>query len=158
MDKNYRGQCNLHLYLAGQYLAEYEAADTSKWGGHYQQACRESSMGQLYLAYQAHIADVITQQPLFPLVVPGGRFNAQFFADAEVPPELAELCEREKEAGWLCDMLSHDSLAAAAPAVDQNLIARDLGRVAESRELAVAQWLQELQSLVSRHRAVLMEY
>lgn len=158
MGKNYRGQCNLHLYLAGQYLAEYEAADTAKWGGHYPQACRESSIAQLHLAYQAHIADVIAQQPLFPLVVPGGRFNAQFFAGAELPPELTELCEREKEGGWLYDMLSHDNLLPAAPAVDNNLIARDLGSGGQSRELAVSEWLQELQSLVNRHRAVLIEY
>lgn len=159
MRESYRGQCNLHLYFAEQYLKEAQDQSEDAWGGHYHRACQDSILWQLLLAYRAHMADMIDQQPRFAQAIPQGHFTARSFPAADLPPELNELADREGEEGWLKSLVNHDFIvhpqALAAPA--DSLIASQAGPDFSDFSLCET-LLQELKSLIDRHRATLMEY
>ncbi len=159
---SYRSQCNLHLYFAEQYLRNMVSDVADDWSGHFPRACRESAVWQMQLAYQAHIADVIVQQPRFSLAVPNGVFRASSFQAAELPPEIMEMADRERE-GWLNALISYAFLES--PASSQGAhggLARDALIASDhlgNTELNDAEaWLAELKSLVTRHRSTLQEY
>jgi len=159
MRESYRGQCNLHLYFAEQYLKEARERDDSSWGGHYHRACQDSILWQLLLAYRAHMADMLDQQPRFAQPIPQGHFTARSFPAADLPPEINELADREGEEGWLKSLVTHDFIvhpqAVAAPS--DGLIASQ-GGVDFSDFSGCETILTELSSLIDRHRATLMEF
>jgi hypothetical protein len=156
MKESFRGQCNLHIYFAEQYLSLLQKTDTAEWGGHFHRATSESLAWQLSLAYQSHLVDLLDQQPKFGLAIPQGVFSASSFAGQELPPEILELADRETYSGWLKSIVDYPFLqtTSASPA---GVIASDssgAGRV----NVDFAECLTELKSLIARHRATLMEY
>lgn len=156
MKESFRGQCNLHIYFAEQYLAQLQTADAAEWGGHYSRATSESMICQLLLAYQCHLADLLDQQPKFGLALPQGAFNARSFVAPELPPEIIELADREDHSHWLKSLINYPFLQTAAVS-SAGVIASDAssdGRVS----LDLVDCLAELKSLIARHRATLMEY
>lgn len=156
MKESFRGQCNLHVYFAEQYLAQLKDMDSDQWGGHFKRATTESMIWQLMLAYQSHLADLIDQQPKFGLSIPQGLFNARSFVATELPPEIIELADREIQPGWLNSLVNYPFLQTAM-ASPSGVIASDAssaGRV----NLDLLECLAELKSLIARHRATLMEY
>jgi len=158
LKESFRGQCNLHVYFAEQYLAQLESADPTAWGGHIRRATSDSLVWQLQLAYQCHLADLIDQQPKFGLALPQGVFNARSFVAAELPPEIEELADRELEPGWLTVMQNYAFVqtAAASPA-RHGVLAWD-GQLEPEAAPDLAACLMELKSTIARHRATLMEY
>ncbi len=158
LKESFRGQCNLHVYFAEQYLAQLESSDPSDWGGHIRRACSDSLAWQLQLAYQCHLADLIDQQPKFGLALPQGLFNARSFDAEELPPEIEELAGREVEAGWLATIVNYAFLqtASASPA-PRGVLAWD-GQAELRPKPDLALCLSELKSMIARHRTTLMEY
>lgn len=156
MKESFRGQCNLHIYFAEQYLKQLGSADSEEWGGHFHRAVSESLTWQLLLAYQCHLADVLEQQPKFGISVPQGLFNARSFVALDLPPEIVELADREIHSPWLSSLVNYSFLqtAAASPA---GVIASDAGSTRRA-SVDYANCLAELKSLIARHRATLMEY
>ena len=158
LKESFRGQCNLHVYFAEQYLAQLESNDPRAWGGHIQRATADSLVWQLQLAYQCHLADVIDQQPKFGLVLPEGRFNARSFVAGELPPELDELAGREVEPGWLVNIVNYAFVqTVVANTAPQGVLAWD-GQLEAAVKPDLAECLNELKSMIARHRATLMEY
>ncbi len=158
LKESFRGQCNLHVYFAEQYLAQLESADPAEWGGHIRRATADSLVWQLQLAYQCHLADLIDQQPKFGLALPQGVFNARSFVAAELPPEIEELADRELEPGWLAVMQNYAFVqtTVASPA-RHGVLAWD-GQFEAEAAPDLAACLTELKSMIARHRATLMEY
>ncbi|MBW2941974.1 hypothetical protein [Zhongshania aquimaris] len=156
MKESFRGQSNLHIYFAEQYLTQLETTDKSEWGGHFHRATAESLIWQLLLAYQCHLADLLEQQPKFGLRVPAGHFNARSFTLAELPPEILELADREVHSPWLKSLVDYPFLQTVGSS-PSGLIASDATRL-ERIELDFAECLAELKSVIARHRATLMEY
>ena len=158
MKESYRGQCNLHLYLARQYLLQRDGAEPDAWGGHLARAAFESAIAQMRLAYQAHLLDIIEQQPLFKLPRPAEPFCARSFSAETLPPELLELADREAQPGWLQDLLGWPLLQApsAVALMQDNMIAKSQADGDDALDAAGS--LEELEAMVRRHRAVMMEY
>lgn len=156
--ESYRGQCNLHIYFAEQYLAQLEASDPRDWGGHIQRAIADSLVWQLLLAYQCHLADLIDQQPKFGLLLPLGQFNARSLVADELPPEIEELAGREVEPGWLATIINYPFVQTATTnRAPQGVLAWD-GQSESAVKPDLAECLIELKSTIVRHRATLMEY
>ena len=160
MKESYRGQCNLHLHFAKKTLQMLGVEADETWGGHYERAMVESVLWQLQLAYQAHLADMLTQQPKFPQTLPSGRvFTARDFKASELPPEILELADREIHSHWLqlITRYSYIKHPADISMSSPNLIAREQpADWPQANELEAS--LGELTELVARHRATLMEY
>ncbi len=159
MSETYRGQCNLHLYFARQYLQQARSDEPSQWGGHFQRACLESALWQLRLGYEAHLADLLFQQPRFSQPIPSGRLSAQALAVAEHPPEIAELADRERHdehLRWLMDY-AFIKQPKAAREYNPSLISA-VAVDADDELLRTEACLQFLSEMVSRHRGTLEEY
>ncbi len=158
LKESFRGQCNLHIYFAEQYLGQLDSTDANEWGGHIQRATTDSIAWQLLLAYQCHLADLIDQQPKFALTLPQGQFNARSFVADDLPPELEELAGREVEPGWLEVIVNYAFIqtTAASPA-PRGVLAWD-GQIEKAPKPDLAACLHELKSMIARHRATLMEY
>lgn len=156
MGESYRGQCNLHLYLARQYLAELTNGDSAMWGGHHARASQESAIHQLQLAYEAHLGDILFHQPRFQKSLPTGRVNARILAVGEYPPEIAELAEREVHDAQISYLVNYayvnrpDEGVAYSPDL--------IGSAKSSQEEDIKAVLESLTELVGRHRAGLLEY
>ncbi|GAB3374115.1 hypothetical protein NCG89_01840 [Spongiibacter taiwanensis] len=161
MRESYRGQCNLHTHFAKQFLAALAEEGGAHWGGHYPRAMADAVVWQLQLAYRAHLADMITQQPKFPQQLPAGNYFARDFEGREMPPEIVELADRERHTAWLKAMVSETFInapGAVMTAEVSGLIARD-SLATHSRDVdELQQWYDELLSIINRHRATLMEY
>lgn len=161
MRESYRGQCNLHTHFAKQFLAALAEQGGPNWGGHYARAMAEAVIWQLQLAYRAHLADMITQQPKFPQQLPRGNYYARDFSATELPPEIVELADRERHTPWLKALVAESFITepSAAKTVEvSGLIARD-SLATHCRDVGELQhWLDELLSIINRHRATLMEY
>lgn len=158
LKESFRGQCNLHVYFAEQYLAQLVSCDPSSWGGHIQRATADSLAWQLLLAYRCHLADLIDQQPKFGLALPQGHFDARSFVAEELPPELEELAGREVEPGWLDIIVNYPFIqTAVASTSPKGVLAWD-GQPEAQAKPDLAQCLIELKSMIARHRATLMEY
>lgn len=158
MKESFRGQCNLHIYFAEQYLNQLGSVDSAEWGGHFHRAASESLAWQLLLAYQCHLADVLEQQPKFGLRVPQGLFNARSFVESDLPPEIIELADRELHSPWLSSLVTYSFLqTTVASPTGVGVIASDANS-ARRVSLDFADCLAELKSLIARHRATLMEY
>lgn len=168
--ENYRGQCNLHLFLASQHLSELRSGDAAAWGGHYRRAQGEAVILQLQLAYQAHLADLIKQQPQYKQSIPAGCFSAaSLLADqtmGQLPPEFNELAERERLPGWLFDIVAFEFLlspstqgagvASHNPAV---IASQSSATPKPAEDAAHLQFLQtELSELINRQRGTAQEY
>ncbi|MBD2858528.1 hypothetical protein IB286_05850 [Spongiibacter sp. KMU-158] len=175
---SYRGQCNLHLYFAGQYLKNLSSPESeSGWGGHFVRAQTEAIIHQLQLAYCAHLADLLTLTPL-GFQLPCGIFTASSLAEIQLqnaPSEFSELLEREAVSGWLQDLLGFAYLRQPGKKKTYlesdgvELIGTDTRAtglldsaeaVAENPyDMAGLQTLHtELSALVTRHRNTLLEY
>ncbi|WP_372860541.1 DUF6586 family protein [Spongiibacter sp.] len=159
MSESYRGQCNLHLYFADQYLQQARDGDEQQWGGHFRRANVESALWQLRLAYEAHLADLLFQQPRFSQPLSSGRLSAGGLAKVEHPPEIAELADREihdRHLQWLMDYTFIKPPAAAReynPALISSVSADaddDWQRAEDCRQF--------LNETVTRHRSTLQEY
>jgi hypothetical protein len=158
LKESFRGQCNLHIYFAEQYLAELQENEASGWGGHIQRATSDSLAWQLLLAYQCHLADLVDQQPKFALALPQGQFNARSFVADELPPEIEELAEREIEPGWLQTIVNYPFIqTATANLAPRGVLAWD-GEAQQASAPDLAGCILELKSMIARHRATLMEY
>ncbi|WP_159268174.1 hypothetical protein [Zhongshania aliphaticivorans] len=156
MKDSFRGQSNLHIYFAEQYLSQLNAETFDEWGGHFHRATTESLIWQLLLAYQCHLADILKQQPKFGLSIPGGFFTARSIVSDDLPPEIIELADREVYSGWLKSLVEYPFLQSGrAPA--GGVIASDAAAQGHI-ELDLQESLEELKSLIARHRATLMEY
>ena len=156
--ETYRGQCNLHLFLARQYLEQISENRREDWGGHFHRASLESALWQLRLAYESHLADLLFQQPRFQQAIPIGRYSALALSSGEHPPEIAELADRENHDSRLRWMLDYAFINApsAVQAVPGGLIASSRG----DDDAVQRSWeaLDFLTETVNRHRATLQEY
>lgn len=158
--ESYRGQCNLHLFIARQYLDQMHDDTREQWGGHFHRACLESAMWQLRLAYESHLADMLFQQPRFKQSIPRGRFSARTLASGEHPPEIAELADRESHDSllkWLLDyaFINKPSAVQAAPGALIASSSDDADTELVQRAVEAQVFLTEI---VSRHRLTLQEY
>ncbi|AKH69735.1 hypothetical protein IMCC21906_02065 [Spongiibacter sp. IMCC21906] len=161
MRESYRGQCNLHLHFAKQFLTSLDQEPEARWGGHYARAMADAVVWQLQLSYRAHLADMLTQQPKFPQQLPKGDYFACDFKASELPPELLELADRERHTPWLRAMVSERFInhpGAAVTVEVSGLIAKDSLATHSQGAGELEEWLEELNSLIARHRATLMEY
>lgn len=159
MSESYRGQCNLHLHFAKQYLADSGKGAESQWSGHYQRACAESALWQLRLAYECHLADLLIQQPLYSQTLPSGRMNAQLLTKAAHPPEIAELADREIHDDRLKWMLDYRFLRQPGDAKQYNPSLLSTVTVSDQDDIELAKGcLQFLSELIARHRSTLLEY
>lgn len=159
MAETYRGQCNLHLHFAKQYLSEPDRAGADRWGGHFQRACLESALWQLRLAYECHLADMIFQQPLYSQALPAGRLSAQYLAKSSHPPEIAELADREihdEQLKWLLDY-RFVRQPSAAKEYNPSLLNAVSADGDDDREWAQS-CLEFLRETIARHRSTLQEY
>ena len=156
--QTYRGQCNLHLFLARQYLNQLTEGNREEWGGHFHRACLESSLWQLRLAYESHLADLLFQQPRFQQAIPIGRYSARVLSSGEHPPEIAELADRESHDARLKWVLEYAFINApsAVQASSGALIASSRGEDDSLQRSWEA--LEFLSDTVNRHRATLQEY
>ena len=159
MSESYRGQCNLHLHFAKQYLADSDKPAEPQWGGHYQRACVESALWQLRLAYESHLADLIFQQPLYSQAIPSGRFNARQLARMPHPPEIAELADREVHDEQLTWMLEYRFIRQPGDAKEYNPSLLNTVTVSDEDDLSLARHcLLFLSDTIARHRSTLLEY
>lgn len=156
MAESYRGQCNLHLFLARQYLDELASVGEAEWGGHRARAAQESALHQLQLAYEAHLGDILFQQPRFQKALPSGRVNAQVLAVGECPPEIAELAEREIHDPRVSYLVNYSFLNRPDEGVSYSPDLISSGKTSQEGEIRAS--LEAVTELVTRHRGGLQEY